>query len=273
MEKLKHHLPPLTSLVAFEAVARTGSYKAGAQELNVTREAVSRQVRALEAHLGMTLFDRDANSATLSPSGQRFFETVSPNLWAIADAARELSGPPAEEAFTARDAASPASFTEDEQSRTILIIDDHAPNIRHLSALIGGRHRVLALTDGTEVLSFLGREAVDLILLDVVMPGLDGFDLCQRIKSTASLASIPIIFITNLDTPEDEIRGLSAGAADFITRPIVPAVLEARIRLQLDLLQARSDLETLLRRRADRLDRLETALAAISAEITRTQRV
>ncbi|MEP4035562.1 response regulator [Pseudophaeobacter sp.] len=268
MKYLKRNLPPLTALLAFEAAGRLGTFTAAAEELNVSREAVSRQIRAMESHLGVILFKRDANRALLGPLGERFYATVSPNLQAIAVAARELAGDAPTEVL-------PQSPTpevhEDDSLPTLLIVDDTPTNIHHLFGLLSDSYRVIAQTSGAEALSYLSGEPVDLILLDIRMPDLDGYQVCERIKATASLADIPIIFVTSLDDPTDETRGLELGACDFITRPIVPAVLRARIRSHIELRQARIALENLLVRRADRLQKAEDMLARLVVEIGQFQ--
>ena len=103
------------------------------------------------------------------------------------------------------------------------------------------------------------------------MPDLDGFDVCERIKATASLADIPVIFVTSLDDPADETRGLELGACDFVSRPIVPAVLRARISNHIEFRKAKTALENLLARRADRLQMAEDMLAQLAVEISKFQ--
>lgn len=264
MKQLKKKLPPLTSLVAFEAAARLGAFTAAAEELNVSREAVSRQIRALETHLGVKLFERDANTAKMGPLGEQFFATVSPNLWAIASAAGELAGDTAESA--PQTPAAPDSIETDDLP-TLLVVDDSTENIHHLYGLLSDSYRVIAQTSGREALAYLSREPVDLILLDIRMPDMDGYETCRQIKSTASLADTPVIFVTSLDDPADETKGLELGACDFISRPVVPAVLKARIRTHIELRRAGSAVENLLSRRGDRLLKAEALLAKMAADI------
>lgn len=266
MKQLKRQLPPLTSLVAFEAAARLGSFTTAAEELNVSREAVSRQIRALEAHLGVKLFERDANTAAMGLTGQQFYATVSPNLWAIASAANELTGG-ANENERAPEVELLEVPLEHDDKPTLLVVDDSTDNIHHLYGLLSESYRVIAQRSGQGALSYLSKESVDLILLDIRMPDMDGYEACRRIKATASLAEIPIIFVTNLDDPADETKGLELGASDFISRPVVPAVLSARIRTQIELRQSRSALESLLTRRADRLQKAENLLTKMAKEI------
>lgn len=268
MKQLKRHLPPLTSLVAFEASARLGSFTAAAEELNVSREAVSRQIRTLETYLGLKLFEREANTALMGEQGKRFFDTVSPNLWAIATAAREITGEIPSVVAVPQDAS---LEIDAEDKPMLLIVDDTPQNIHHLNGLLCDSYTMIAQTSAKDALAYLSGASVDLILLDIRMPDMDGFGVCAQIKATASLADIPIIFVTSLDDPADETRGLELGACDFVSRPIVPAVLRARIRNHIDLCRAKTALETLLTRRADRLHRAEQTLANLALEIDQFQ--
>lgn len=90
-------------------------------------------------------------------------------------------------------------------------------------------------TSGEEALEICRQDPPDLILLDVVMPGMGGMEVCRRIKADPTTASVPVIFVTAQDDPADETRGLEAGAVDFITKPVNPAVVRARVRAHLTL--------------------------------------
>lgn len=264
MRNLKRNLPPLTSLLAFEAAARLGSFKVAAEELNVSREAVSRQVRNLEEYLGVELFAREANAATLGPIGSRFLSTVSSNLHAIAQAAAELSG----QAGT--DAQEPSAIPAfEEPAARVLIVDDSPENLSQISALLEPEFEVRTAKNAPEGLEFLAAQECDLVLLDIRMPGMDGLEMCRRIRETGALMHLPVIFLTSLDDPNEETRGLETGGNDFISRPIVPAVLRARIQTQIELARTRRSLERLLSRRADRLERMEAGLAELSHTIER----
>ena len=261
MENLKRNLPPLTSLVAFEAAARLGSFSDAARELNVTREAVSRQIRALEAHLGLSLFDRSANSTVLREWGARYFETVSGNLENIARASIAIRGDENE--------SDPPELQIDPDQERILIVDDMPANVRRLRDVLQDRYQIAAHTRAEDALDWLlaGGEA-DLIMLDVRMAGMDGYALCRRLKAMPGLARVPVMFLTSLDAPEDETEGFAVGACDYIARPFAPAVLLARIQVQLDLRRTNRALEDLLERRAGRLERAEALLADIRASLS-----
>lgn len=124
---------------------------------------------------------------------------------------------------------------------TILIVDDTPDNIALMSGLLKDSFRVKAATNGPKAIAIAQTEPhPELILLDIMMPGMDGYEVCQRLKSDPATSGIPIIFLTAKSTPEDEQKGLSLGAVDYITKPISPAIVLARINTQLAL-KAASD--------------------------------
>ena len=113
----------------------------------------------------------------------------------------------------------------------ILAVDDQLENLFLLETLLGETCEVRTFTDGGSVLDFLAQgQRPDVLLLDVVMPGIDGFEVCRRIKANPAILDLPIIFLTCLDTPQAETQGLELGAEDFIHKPFVPAVVLARVR-------------------------------------------
>lgn len=117
----------------------------------------------------------------------------------------------------------------------LLLVDDQPVNIQTLHQVFVSDCQVLMATSGAQALVQCRERLPDLILLDVEMPGMDGFELCARLKADALFSAMPIIFVTAHDRPEDETRALEAGAADFITKPFNPAVVRARVRAQLTL--------------------------------------
>jgi two-component system, cell cycle response regulator len=113
----------------------------------------------------------------------------------------------------------------------VLVVDDVEPNVRLLEAkLTLEYYDVLTAGDGPSAIDVATRELPDLILLDVMMPGMDGFETCRRIKAIPTLRHVPIVLVTALDGREDRIRGLEAGADDFVTKPIDDLVLMARVK-------------------------------------------
>jgi len=139
---------------------------------------------------------------------------------------------------------------------TILIVDDTVENLTVLDTLLSPGYRVLAATSGERALRIAASEPhPDLILLDVMMPGMDGYEVFERLHADPATSSIPVIFLTAMDSAEAELQGLESGAMDYITKPIVPPVVLARIRIQLELKQAR--------------DRLRSQNAWLEAEVAR----
>jgi putative two-component system response regulator len=135
----------------------------------------------------------------------------------------------------------------------ILIVDDQPDNLLILEDLLGETHEVHPLDGGRAALEYLGNGgAADLILLDVMMPDVDGFEVCRALKHDPATREIPIIFLTTLSSATDEERGLSLGAEDFIHKPFSPAVVFARVRNHLRLSQS----ARLLRNRNEDLERL-----------------
>ncbi len=121
----------------------------------------------------------------------------------------------------------------------ILIVDDAAENLLVLSDLLRPQYKVLAATNGEGCLRVAhGPLRPELILLDVMMPGMDGYEVLTRLRDDPLTADIPVIFLTALATIGDEERGLRLGAADYITKPISPAIVLARVRTQLQVKQA-----------------------------------
>jgi len=136
--------------------------------------------------------------------------------------------------------------------QTILIVDDSAPSVQLLHSALGG-YRVLFALNGEDALRLAAEARPDLILIDVVMPGMDGYELCRRLKADELLGEIPVVFITSLARTSDEERGLELGAVDYITKPVVPALVRLRVHAQLELKRQR---DLLARRTAE----LEEAL-------------
>lgn len=124
----------------------------------------------------------------------------------------------------------------EERHGTVLVVDDEPQNLHLLGEALREDHEIHVATSGREALQRAGTGTVpDLILLDVMMPGMDGWEVCGRLKSNPATADIPIIFITSRDDVSDETRGLGAGAVDYISKPFSPEVVRARVRTHLDL--------------------------------------
>lgn len=113
----------------------------------------------------------------------------------------------------------------------VLVVDDIAPNVKLLEAKLSSEYfDVLTAYSGLEALDVVAREHPDIILLDVMMPGMDGFEVCRRIKSDPTTMHIPVVMVTALDQPSDRVAGLEAGADDFLTKPLQDIALFARVK-------------------------------------------
>jgi two-component system cell cycle response regulator len=116
-------------------------------------------------------------------------------------------------------------------SARVLVVDDILPNVKLLEAkLTSEYYDVLTATNGKEALEKVAAQSPDLVLLDVMMPGMDGFEVCTRIKQNPALAHIPVVMVTALTDAEDKVRGLESGADDFLSKPINDTALMARVR-------------------------------------------
>lgn len=113
----------------------------------------------------------------------------------------------------------------------ILVVDDIPANVKLLEArLLAEYFDVLTAADGYEALAICDRNQVDLILLDIMMPGIDGFEVCERLKANPKTAHIPVVMVTALDQSADRVRGLKAGADDFLTKPVNDLQLISRVK-------------------------------------------
>jgi diguanylate cyclase (GGDEF)-like protein len=128
----------------------------------------------------------------------------------------------------------------DERSR-LLVVDDQRVNILALFQAFQTDHKVQMATSGEQALSMCRSQPPDLVLLDVVMPGMDGFEVCRRLKADEATKDIPVIFVTGHNDEEAETRGLDAGAVDFISKPINPKIVRARVKTHLTM-KRQSDL-------------------------------
>ena len=116
-------------------------------------------------------------------------------------------------------------------SARILVVDDVPANVKLLEARLSAEYfDVLTASSGTEALQICQRAECDIILLDVMMPDMDGFEVCRRLKSSPATHFIPVVMVTALDSAADRVRGLEAGADDFLTKPVSDIVLIARVR-------------------------------------------
>jgi two-component system, sensor histidine kinase and response regulator len=125
---------------------------------------------------------------------------------------------------------------ESEKIQTVLIVDDAPENIALVSSILKGFYRAKVAINGEKALEMAcSADPPDLILLDIMMPGMDGYEVCRRIKAHPGSSDIPVIFLTSKSQMEDEKMGFELGAVDYITKPISPPIVLARVKTHLDL--------------------------------------
>jgi phosphoserine phosphatase RsbU/P len=145
----------------------------------------------------------------------------------------------------------------------ILVVDDIIKNIQLLGSILGKQgYAVSYATDGVKAIEMAACEPFDLILLDVMMPGMDGFEVCRRLKQQPRTEAIPILFLTAKSEQDDIVRGLQEGAVDYLTKPFNSAELLARVNTHMTLQKAKADL---VRNKAE-LERKNRELERLLAE-------
>lgn len=128
----------------------------------------------------------------------------------------------------------------------LLVVDDEPANLQVLRHILQEDYRLLFAKDGAKALELAAREKPELILLDVMMPGMTGYQVCAQLKATPATSAIPVIFVTALADVEDEAQGFAVGAVDYITKPVSPAIVKARVRTHLSLVRVEELRETRL---------------------------
>ncbi|MFO1252842.1 MAG: response regulator, partial [Inhella sp.] len=149
---------------------------------------------------------------------------------------------------------------------TVLVVDDTPDNLSLMSALLRDEYRVKVANHGEKALRIVQDDPPDLILLDVMMPDLDGYEVCRRLKAMPQARELPVIFLTAKSEVADETLGFSLGAVDYITKPISPPIVLARVRTHLLLKQSQDFLR-------DKAEYLEAEVARRGAELAAIQDV
>ena len=141
-----------------------------------------------------------------------------------------------------------------EQIDKVLLVDDNTTNLQLLHETLDGLgYKLLVAKNGRTALSIAQKAKPSLMLLDIMMPEMDGYEVCRRLKADKETAQIPVIFITALSDEEDEAKGLGLGAVDYITKPINPELVRVRVRNHLELKRHQTHLENLVKERTRRL--------------------
>ncbi len=153
----------------------------------------------------------------------------------------------------------------------VLVVDDDPSNLRMASHILSGQKmRVSCLKSGNDALKFLQENRPDLILMDIHMPGMDGYETLQAVQENPHTAGIPVIFLTADDDSGAETRGLQAGAMDFIKKPFVPEVLLLRVRHTIDLIRLQTDLSQEVEKKTQQVLQQHEKLEKISMQIVQT---
>lgn len=153
----------------------------------------------------------------------------------------------------------------------ILVVDDDTSNLKMANRILSGeKMRVSCLKSGEDAIKFLQENRPDLILLDIHMPGMDGFETIAAIREKKETADIPVIFLTADDDSDTETRGLKAGAMDFIKKPFVPEVLLLRVRHTIELIRLQTDLSYEVEKKTCEVTAQHEKLERISMQIVKT---
>ena len=115
----------------------------------------------------------------------------------------------------------------------LLIVDDEPTNIHILSNILSDDYEIRAANSGERAIEAATSQSPDLILLDMVMPEMDGLEVCRRLKEIEATRDIPVIFVTSMSDPANEELGLQAGAVDYISKPVSPPIVKARVKIHL----------------------------------------
>lgn len=150
--------------------------------------------------------------------------------------------------------------------KKILIVDDSPVDGRLLKSILSADYQVLEAEDGASALDIIAKDFPDIILLDIQMPGMDGFEVCRRIKAEMAHQAIPVLFFTSSADVKDKVRGFELGAIDYVVKPIVPEEVKARVKAHLKIADDRQ-------RMAERLKNADAQLKDIMTQVIQTEKM
>ncbi|CAM4136652.1 HD-GYP domain-containing protein [Pseudoalteromonas byunsanensis] len=161
---------------------------------------------------------------------------------------------------------------------TVLLVDDTSENLALMSEILKTEYRVIAAKSGQSALNILDTKPVDIVLLDIIMPEMDGYEVIRRIKATEKLTDIPVIFLTAKNSIQDEELGFSLGACDYINKPISPPIIQSRVRTHIQIKRHRdflkdknAYLESEVQKRTKELSDAQDATIAAMASLAETR--
>ena len=151
-------------------------------------------------------------------------------------------------------------MSEDHPKPVVLAVDDTPENLDVVRGILVPEYKVKAVTNGAAALKVAASQPPDIILLDIMMPDMDGYEVCRQLKANPLTADIPVIFLTAKDQTADEAEGFALGAADYIHKPVNPPILEARVKTHVALKKSMDDLQQLSQALAAAKERMEIEL-------------
>lgn len=128
----------------------------------------------------------------------------------------------------------------------ILVVEDEPFYTDVLNNLLRDEYDVVAVENGEEALRYLSINGADLVLLDILLPDIDGYEVCFRLKEDPATAEVPVIFLTAKNDVDDEVKGFNLGAVDYITKPISPPIVRARVRVHVKMARMLKQLESMV---------------------------
>ena len=149
-----------------------------------------------------------------------------------------------------------------EREKTILVVDDVLENIEIVEELLADEFRIVSARSGSSALDLVHAHPPDLILLDIVMPGMDGYEVCSRLKGNPDTEDIPVIFLTGRSDAESVVKGLQLGAVDYVTKPFDGSIMQARVRNVVEATRYQNRFDRLLRKTSFDSHQGELLLAA-----------
>lgn len=153
------------------------------------------------------------------------------------------------------------------KSKHILVIDDNVTNLKIAEKVLKPYYKVSLLISGAQTLRFLSRNKPDLILLDINMPDMDGYETLTKIRENPELDNVPVIFLTALSDSESEARSIELGAIDFIIKPFVPQTMLSRVKMHLEFSEYKNDLENKVHEKTEMIEHLQDVMMLSLAEL------